>query len=104
MRIANTRCGCQNGNPDAGIAQLNDLRQCDWLGEISGDCFTISAMLSDLVVQGWGALCQCHDWGFVTARQLTNEPSGGNTRDCQSESISLIWPPGAQLKVDVTGK
>lgn len=102
MRLAKQDVDVKMQIPGAILRQRTGFGNAPGFGEISGECFTLSAGVdtTPLFVGLDGDLCQCPHWGFVIKGALTTTDAAGQTETVKANDL-FYWPPGHNVKVDV---
>ena len=101
MRLAKEKVDVRMEIPGAVSRQRTDFGDASGFGEISAECFTLSAGVdtTPLFLGLEGDLCQCPHWGFVLRGQLTTTDATG-ARETVNANDLFYWPPGHNVKVD----
>ena len=101
MRVAKGDVEIRMEIPGAVIRQRTGFGDVSGFGEISGECFTLSAGVDTTpLFEGLeGNLCQCPHWGFVLRGQLTTTDAEGAQETVTTNDL-FYWPAGHNVRVD----
>lgn len=101
MRVAKNDVEVRMEIPGAVIRQHTGFGDVSGFGEISGECFTLSAGVDTTpLFKGLeGDLCQCPHWGFVLRGRLTTTDAEGRQETVDANDL-FYWPAGHNVRVD----
>jgi len=101
MRVSKSDVDIQMEIPGAVIRQRKGFGDASGYGNLSGECFTLSAGVDTApLFQGLeGDLCQCPHWGFVLRGRITTTDAMG-TQETVTANDLFYWPPGHNVRVD----
>lgn len=101
MRLAKQDVDVKMQIPGAILRQRTGFGNAPGFGEISGECFTLSAGVdtTPLFMGLEGDLCQCPHWGFVIKGALTTTDAKGRKETVKANDL-FYWPPGHNVAVN----